>query len=77
MLSMFAIIALFRFQTQLISNPNNPEHTSHAPPAEYHGLNGDLPIQETGDMVHQHESTRIAEVLLVVIIESANVDALD
>ena len=83
MLSMFAIIftiiVLFRFQTQLISNPNNPEHINHVPHAQIHGLNGDLPIQETGDMVHQHETTRIAEVLLVVIIESisAIVDAVD
>ena len=43
-------IVLFHFQTQLIPNP---EHINDALPAPIHGLNGDLPIQETGQVMDQ------------------------
>ena len=53
MLSMFAIIftiiVQFCFQTQLISNPSNPEHINHVPPAQIQGLNSGMPIQESVD----------------------------
>ena len=42
---------MFHFQTQLIPNP---EHINDAPPhAPIHGLNGDLPIEETGQVTDQ------------------------
>ena len=44
------------FQTQLIPNQ---EHINDAPLASYHGLNGDLPIQETDNnvsLVHEQSS---------------------
>ena len=41
---------MFHSQTQLIPNP---EHINDAPPASIHGLNGELPIQETGQVMDQ------------------------
>ena len=60
LLSVF--IVLFDFQTQLIPNP---EHINHAPPALIHGLNGDLPIQETGQVFNEQlTQSQIIEVLV-------------
>ena len=39
---------MFHFQTQLIPNQ---EHINDAPLASIHGLNGDLPVQETENHV--------------------------
>ena len=46
---------MFHFQTQLIPNP---EHFNDAPPAPIHGLNGDLPMQETGQVMDQQLTQR-------------------
>ena len=46
---------MFHFQTQLIPNQ---EHINDAPLASIHGLNGDLPIQETGQVMDQQLTQR-------------------